>query len=79
MRQIEIYSRETRGEHWRVVSYGNGTAYLLECVWRGEKTSVFFQGDDAAEFRERTMGDDGFFIDDVERVFADYSDAMERD
>lgn len=35
---------------WRVTSYGNGLAYELAHKPSGE--TVFFQGDDAAQFRE---------------------------
>ena len=69
MRSTTIY--ENNG--WRVVSYGGGTAYTLS---RGD-LSVCLQGDDAEGFREATMGDDGFWVDNVEERFADYADVMD--
>lgn len=47
------YSRETiiaEREGFRVTSYGNGAAYLFENI--EAKRDIFFQGDDATQFRD---------------------------
>lgn len=68
---IRIYDRNG----WIVTSYGNGWAYSLHDVV--SKKSAWFQDDDAHEFRARVMGQDGFFVDNCEDRFADYSDIMQ--
>lgn len=73
MRSIILYDRND----WAVTSYGNGTAYALELMTPTALLSVFFQGDDAEYFRNNTMGEDGFFVDNVEERFADYLAVME--
>lgn len=71
MRQGIIYNCNG----WVVTSYGNGTAYEL----RRDDKSVFLQGDDTQAFRDSTMDADGYFLDDCEERFGDYSDVMEAD
>ena len=68
---ITVYQRNG----WTLASQGNGAFYTLS----REGRSVFFQGDDAEEFRARTMDKDGFLNDDCESAFADYSDVMQPD
>ncbi len=59
---------------WRLTSFGNGFAYLLEDT--ENKREVWFQGDDADYFRGHVIGEDGFLVDNCEERFADYSDVM---
>lgn len=66
---INIYDRNG----WQLFSQGNGAFYYL--VWE-RSMSVFFQGDDADEFRSRVMDADGFLIDRCEERFDDYSEVM---
>lgn len=62
---------------WRVTSYGNGIAYDLTHKPSGD--SVFFQGDDAEQFREEfdglTEGAPALDFSDALRViWHDYSE-----
>lgn len=68
---VRIYDRNG----WQVTSYGNGWAYSLRDVI-GNK-SAWFQDDDAEDFRARTMDEAGWFFDNCEERFADYSDIMQ--
>lgn len=61
-RPTEIYASD--GGAWRVHSYYNGGAYLLTCRQAGGRVlSVFLQGDDAAQFEEEFLDDDGYPIE----------------
>ncbi len=59
---------------WRVTSWGNGWAYLLEYI--PDNTSLWMQDEAATEFAEDTM-EHGFFRDDCEQRFADLAPIME--
>jgi hypothetical protein len=60
---------------WRVTSYGNGAAYLLEDVALGK--SVFIQyGDDASAFRAEFDAADRIDVATVVRLFCAYSEVM---
>ncbi len=71
-RSICIYERNG----WRLTSYGNGWAYLLEDL-EMIPHSVWLQDDDALYFRGSVMDDDGWLLDGCEERFADYSDVMQ--
>lgn len=73
MRQVCIYDRN----NWRLTSYGNGWAYLLEDLEGETPHSVWLQDDDANYFRESVMDDDGWLYDSCEERFADYADVMQ--
>lgn len=65
MRQVVIHDRP----EYSVTSHGNGTAYTFTHKPSGR--SVFFQGDDAARFREEfNAGDD--FDATFARLWGDY-------
>lgn len=68
---VTIYDRNG----WVLTSQGNGAFYML----RHGTRSVFFQGDDADEFRARTTDAEGWLIDNCEERFDDYSDVMQED
>ena len=53
---------------WRVTSYGNGLAY--EVAHKPLGMAIFFQGDDAGEFRDTLEG----LTESA--PFLDYSDAL---
>ena len=72
MTRTVIYDRND----WRLTSYGNGWAYLLEDL-EDEPRSVWFQDDDAQQFRDGIMDSSGFLSRYVEERFADYSDVMQ--
>ena len=74
-RAIQIYNQ--RG--WSVDSYGNGAAYTLRRTFDGESYSCFFQGDDAAEFRQRFDSCDEAGIDAIAFCFVDYAPIMDLD
>ena len=64
---------------WRVTSYGNGLAYSIEYKPSGE--NLFFQGDDAAQFRDEfdklTSGIPSLeFADALQCIWSDYSDCV---
>lgn len=60
---------------WRLTSYGNGAAYLLEDTALGK--SVFFQCEEADAFRDEVMTDGGWLRPTAELIFAQYSEVME--
>ena len=66
---VTIYARHG----WTLASQGNGAFYTLS----REGRSVFFQGDDAEDFRARAMDDDGFLVDHCEEVFSEYEGVMQ--
>ncbi len=57
---------------WKLDSYGNGAAYALSV----NDVSVFFQGEDAAEFRNRFDAADKIGLSAIIWLFHDYSDVM---
>lgn len=62
---------------WQVTSYGNGIAY--ELVNRRTRQAIFFQGDDAAQFRDEFDGLTGRapsldFADALRVIWNDYSE-----
>lgn len=64
---------------WRVTSYGNGLAYSIERKPSGK--SLFFQGDDATQFRNEfdnlTSGIPSLeFADALQCIWSDYSDCV---
>lgn len=73
-RETIIYERNG----WRLTSYGNGAAYLLEDV--AQHKSVFFQyGDDASTFRAEYIKAQGARRDPERatlRLFSDYAEVM---
>lgn len=71
MRSIIIYNKYG----WTVTSWGRGTAYEL----RYGSCSVFFQGDDAEDFRREMMDEDGWFHDHATELFKNYSGVMMED
>jgi hypothetical protein len=72
MNRVCIYDRNG----WRLTSYGNGWAYLLEDTEADSHKSAWFQDDDATEFASQVMSEDGFMVDNCEERFADYSEVM---
>lgn len=72
MKQVIIYDRNG----WRVTSFGNGTAYVLEHLSAAGLKVATFQGEDALTFETDTMSE-GWFLDNCEDRFADYSEIME--
>jgi hypothetical protein len=75
MRSTVIHQRNG----WALTSYGNGWAYSLALTENEKTKSVWFQDDDANEFRARVMDDEGWLLDDAEERFADYSEVMRED
>lgn len=64
---------------WHVISYGNGLAYSIEHKPSGK--SLFFQDDDAAQFRDEfdklTSGIPSLeFADALRCIWSDYSDCV---
>lgn len=58
----EIYA--SHGGAWRVYSYYNGGAYLITHRTRGAKLrSIHLQGDDALQFEQDFMDEDGYPIE----------------
>lgn len=62
---------------WRVTSYGNGLAY--EIAHKPSMKTIFFQGDDAAQFRdefdqmtEASNGPQLDFADALRAIWHDY-------
>ncbi len=72
MKQVCVYERNG----WRLTSYGNGWAYLLEDTEGPQLRSAWFQDEDAGVFRDRVMDSDGWLVDGCEERFADYSEVM---
>ena len=69
-----MYTKQTvihDHDGWRVTSYGNGAAYLLEDTQNN--TSVFFQGDDALQFEGEL---DEIGLTEAPEVFERYSEVM---
>jgi hypothetical protein len=62
---------------WTLDSYGNGAAYTLSLVANGESRSCFFQGDDAATFRDEFEA--ACEHDRVAEMFGDYTPIMTAD
>lgn len=60
MKTVTIYSHN----NWCVTSFGNGWGYLLEDV--ENRTSAWFQDNDASAFRANVMDNEGWFFDRVE-------------
>lgn len=60
---------------WILRSQGNGAFYEL----RSGRYSVYFQGDDANQFREEVMDTDGFLRSNCEERFSDYASVMYED
>lgn len=62
---------------WRVTSYGNGLAY--EIAEKASGKTLYFQGDDAAQFRDEFDGLTGRapsldFADALRVIWNDYSE-----
>lgn len=65
---------------WQITSYGNGLVY--EVLNLGCRASLFFQGDDAEQFRTEfdalTSGTVQFsFADALRCIWSDYSDVAQ--
>lgn len=67
MRQVVIHDRPD----FTVTSHGNGTAYTFTHKPSGR--SVFFQGDDAGQFRDDIESHDGDYDDIFAHIWGDYA------
>jgi hypothetical protein len=68
--QVVIYERNG----WKLTSYGNGWAYVLENTV--DDTSLWVQDDDAGAFRDAVMTPEGWLVEKCEERFGDYSEVM---